>query len=242
MKYTNKYGLPMSIVRAVQADPYSKGDADFSVTELLKPPQLGQLYREHESELSEDVSDSIWKLLGQGVHSVLEKAYSGGDAVLEERVFSQVEASMMIGFQSRPWTISGAIDLRYGRKITDYKVTATYTYIRGDFKDWTAQLNMYDWLLWMDGVKTVEELEVVVILRDWMKSQKHKSNYPEAPVVVIPIDRWTHKFQEEFIEERLELHTAKDVRPCTQEETWDGIRCRSWCPVSSFCSQYLGAK
>lgn len=47
MKYTNKFNLPDGLARAVMNDPYSKGDADFSVTELLDPPQLTQFRKPH---------------------------------------------------------------------------------------------------------------------------------------------------------------------------------------------------
>jgi hypothetical protein len=197
------------------------------------------LYREHEDKLSEDVTDAVWKLLGSAVHHILEQAHEEEGVVLEQRDFSVINVTW-VG-PARDYVLSGAVDLRDGRKVTDYKVTATYTYIRAEFDEWTAQLNMYDWLLWKNGHEGIEELEVVVILRDWMKSKRKGKNYPDAPVKVVPIERWTHKYQEEFIEERIQLHTAENVRPCTQEETWDGIRCRSWCPVRDFCPQFLGA-
>src|SRR3954463_10849323 len=38
MKLTNRLGLPEPIVAAVANDGYSRGDADISVTSLLKPP------------------------------------------------------------------------------------------------------------------------------------------------------------------------------------------------------------
>ena len=35
MKVTNRLGLPQPIVEVLSRDNYSKGDADFSVTELI---------------------------------------------------------------------------------------------------------------------------------------------------------------------------------------------------------------
>ena len=40
MILTNEYGAPDAFVKAIEGDPYTKGDADFSATELLKPPQI----------------------------------------------------------------------------------------------------------------------------------------------------------------------------------------------------------
>ena len=39
MILTNEHGAPEAFVRAIQNDPYTKDGADFSVTELIKPPQ-----------------------------------------------------------------------------------------------------------------------------------------------------------------------------------------------------------
>ena len=68
MIYTNKDGLPESLVRAVRNEYYNKGDADYSATELLRPPQINYLSHKHEQKLSEDVADVIYRLLGSGIH------------------------------------------------------------------------------------------------------------------------------------------------------------------------------
>jgi hypothetical protein len=75
MRWTNKYDLPDPIVRAVVFDPYTKGASDFSATELAKPPRLRTLSMKHRDELTEDVSDRLWSLLGQLGHLLLERAY-----------------------------------------------------------------------------------------------------------------------------------------------------------------------
>lgn len=229
MKYTNIYGLPSSIVNAITNDPYDKGSADFSATELLKPPQITHLYKIHEDKLSTDVSDEVWKLLGSGVHAILERAHEGGDdVVIEERLFADMDG----------YTISGAMDLRDRHRITDYKVTASYKIQKGDFEEWEKQLNIYAWLARQNGFDEINELEIVAMLRDWKKSRKWDREYPDAPIVRIPIVKWLPEKQEEFIRERIALHTADTPQECSKEETWNGIRCRDWCPVSEFCPQY----
>ena len=74
MKLTNDYGAPEAIIHAIQNDPYTKDGADFSVTELIKPPQIRRLWNEHEDKISVDVREEVWKLLGKGVHAVLEQS------------------------------------------------------------------------------------------------------------------------------------------------------------------------
>ena len=57
MKITNQFGAPEQFVRALKNDSYSKGEADFSATGLLRPPQIAHLEKLHEEKLSTDV---IW--------------------------------------------------------------------------------------------------------------------------------------------------------------------------------------
>ena len=90
MKITNKAGLPEAIVQAVRADPYDKGEARFSVTELIGPPIIRLLRQRHEDEVEEDAADRIWSLLGTAVHGVLERAASSEDGnieFIEKRLF-----------------------------------------------------------------------------------------------------------------------------------------------------------
>ena len=81
MKYTNKHNIPDEVIRALKNDNYSKGDADISATGLLQPPQIRILNNEHEDEITTDVSDRIWILLGTSVHNILEKANEGNPDV-----------------------------------------------------------------------------------------------------------------------------------------------------------------
>ena len=99
VKITNKHGLPQALVNAVQNDPYDGGVADISVTRLIQPPQIGYLARG--VELEEDVSERIWVLLGQAVHTILERAYQHSDALVEQRLYTECCG----------WTVSGKPDL-----------------------------------------------------------------------------------------------------------------------------------
>ena len=83
MKYTNKNNLPEEIVRAVQQDTYSKGEASISVTGLLSAPRPNIL-RENITELVVDVSDEIWKILGTASHYIMEQANIGHEGTITE--------------------------------------------------------------------------------------------------------------------------------------------------------------
>ena len=207
MSLTNDYGAPEVFVRAIEGDPYSKGEADFSATELLKPPQIVRLYKEHGDTLSTDVRDEWWKLLGKGVHNVLEQF---GEGQVENRFFADCNGV----------TISGAIDLLDDGSMTDYKVTSVYTIQRGLKAEWEQQLNIYAWLLRQNDM-TAKKLTIVGLCRDWMLSRANaKSSYPQSPIVPISVPLWSDSRQDRFVEDRVRIHTMDATTPCTPEERW----------------------
>ena len=208
MNITNMHGAPESILQAVTADPYTKGEADFSVTELIKPPQINRLWAEHENKISMDVRDEFWKLLGRGVHNVLEQ-YSD-DGVSEERHFAKVGDV----------TVSGAIDLVDNGVVTDYKVTSTYSVTKGLKPEWEQQLNMYSWLLRQNDISS-SSLRIVALCRDWIRSRSDRSQkYPASPIVILPVPKWPDDQQDQYIEERVRVHMDESTIPCTSEERW----------------------
>lgn len=208
MNITNMHGAPESILQAVTADPYTKGEADFSVTELIKPPQINRLWAEHENKISMDVRDEFWKLLGRGVHNVLEQYSDGG--VSEERHFAKVG----------DLTVSGAIDLVSNGMVTDYKVTSTYSVTKGLKPEWEQQLNMYSWLLRQNDISS-SSLRIVALCRDWIRSRSDRSQkYPASPIVILPVPKWPDEQQDQYIEERVRVHMDESTIPCTSEERW----------------------
>ena len=100
MKLTNKLNLPQPLVDAVKNDSYTKGEkADVSVTQLIGPMQQIFLKRKHWDELEEDVSDLIWALLGQTMHTILERADIS--AIKEKRLYLNVDGACF-GFELPP--------------------------------------------------------------------------------------------------------------------------------------------
>ena len=181
MKFTNRFNLPDGLARAVMNDPYSKGDADFSVTELLDPPQMGALKHKHANEITEDVSDRIWSLLGQVAHGIIERAET--EAIAERRLTMTISGKK----------ISGAMD-RFCNKaglLSDYKLTTAWKF--KDHKlpeDFEIQQNCYVHLLRVNGIE-VKQSEIVGILRDWSKLEARRSqSYPQAQVMRIPVPIW----------------------------------------------------
>lgn len=210
---TNIHGLPPSIVAAVTNDPYT-GGGDISATKLIDAPQIVELSRAYRDQITVDVSERIWSLLGQSVHTVLERAALRQEGMIaEQRLFAD-----MLG-----WSISGQFDVMdlESKKISDYKVTTTYK-AKGNDR-WTQQLNILRWLAHKNGY-TVDRLEVIAIFRDWRKTEADRSDdYPKAAIQAIHIPVWPLEETEVYIAERVAMHQkarAGGFVPCTDEDRW----------------------
>lgn len=212
MKLTNKHNLPESIIKAIMNDPYNAGPCDMSVTTLISPARKVELTRWHKDKITEDASDKIWTLFGQAMHHVLERA--DNESITEAR----------LSIKRQGWEISGQLD-RYdptsGGSLSDYKVTSVYAVKNGHRKEWEAQLNILATLL-REQSYSVDKLEIVAILRDWSNARSKGNDYPDCPVVTIPVPLWSQEKCEEYIDERIRIHqAAKSKLPlCTPEERW----------------------
>lgn len=246
MKITNKFNLPESIVRAMKNDKYDKGNADFSVTGLLKPARAAALEGLHEDEISEDVSDRIFALLGQATHSVLERSARPEIDLVEKRYFATFNG----------YVLSGQIDLleRDSGVLSDFKVTKAYPFTnkggKGRKPDWDAQLNMQLELLRQNGLDA-KKLQIIGILRDWderctdpYNKLKYMTGYPEAEIAAVEVPIWDRVKSQKFIEERIKVHvSARENLPlCSSSETWGGNRCKAYCSAAPFCLQFIEGK
>ena len=215
MKLTNRNRLPDAIVAAIQNDSYTKGDADISVTELLTPPQLRALKLKHYDELEEDVSDRIWSLLGQSVHTIIERATEG---------LAGVVAEMTLNSKYLGWKIKGQTDniVLTDGELLDFKVTSAWK-VRGESPplEWVQQTNIYRRLAKKEKGIEISSIRVIAILRDWSKNESLRNqDYPQAQVKSFDIPVWSDSEADAFIEERIRLHQASEPAPCSDYDIW----------------------
>lgn len=214
---TNKLGLPAPIVRAVSNDPYDRGRSDFTVTQLVGPPRLRVLRKRHAHEITEDAADRIYSLVGQSVHTILERAAMEG-ALAEKRLYMIVDGL----------TIGGQLDhyVFVDGTLSDYKVTSIWADLNKP--DWLMQLNFLALLLQENG-HAVRKLEIAAIYRDWSKVRaKADPDYPQLPVALAPFPLWTQAEASDMLRQRIAVHLAAEVvlPDCTDEERW--LRDAQW--------------
>ena len=78
MKVTNVHNVPRPLVTLAEKEYYSKGKADYSVTELMSPARVRRLKEKHDTSLVQDVSQMLWPLLGSALHVVMERGITDG--------------------------------------------------------------------------------------------------------------------------------------------------------------------
>lgn len=220
MKITNKQGLPLAFVQMAQSD-YAPTPKRYSATALLKGVREVILERRHGDEIEQDVSDMIWALFGQAVHSILERQAEGATEIKETYV------EMPVG----DCKVSGRFDLydASAQTITDYKTCSVWKVIFGEYEDWQKQLLIYATIMNYSGFP-VKHGQIVAMMKDHSKRDaKIKPDYPTLPVKVIRFDFSKVDFDQinAFISTRIgeicEAETLPDdeLPICTAEERFN---------------------
>jgi len=219
MKITNKHQAPETLVALASREYYTKGAAQYSVTELLSPPRIRRLREQFHERVEQDVADMLWSMLGSALHVVMERGQTEGH-ITEERLFKEIDGV----------TISGQIDLQHERDggvvITDYKFTSAWA-VMADKPDWEQQLNVYRWLVETVKGNRVDALNICALIRDFSRHDT-REGYPAAPIQMIPIPMWDLKETEDFVRRRLNAHRDAKVAhdfgdslpECSPEERW----------------------
>ena len=219
MKVTNVHSVPQPLVTLAEANYYSKGKSDYSVTELMSPPRVQRLKAQHNDEMVQDVSEMLWPLLGSALHVVMERGETEG-WLSEERLFTELDGV----------TISGAIDLQEripdGVNIVDYKFTSAWAVMNAKI-EWEQQLNVYKWLVERVKKTPVKTLKICALIRDFSRHES-KEGYPKSPVHMIELPMWDAVKAEAYVRERLDMHRqsklaadfGESLIECSPEERW----------------------
>jgi len=222
IRWTNKLNIPEPIALAVQRieSKYSPGHADFTTTELTKPPRPAAILRglaERGEQLVVDVSDRVYTMMGSAIHYVLEETFSDSDShITEARHYREII------FERNGYIIGGQIDLYdlESKRLWDWKGTKFRTFRDGVPIQYQAQLNINAWILRAQGWHP-ETLVSGGIWRDY-SAITCEFKAPHSPAGGYPVALWTDEKVEEYLRERIRVHLeARQRLPlCTDEERW----------------------
>ena len=215
MNYTNELGLPAPLAAALTKDTYSRGDASYSATGLLRPPRMAALFDDPDNIMFRDVSENLWTLFGTAVHSILEDS-KHPDFITEERLYCSVSGVKL----------SGAIDVQHIQKdgtriLQDYKTRKAYGVMNNDSDE--KQLNIYAYIAYKNGIE-VSGLQIINFVKDWSRHEaERKPDYPPQDIFIQNIPLWPIEQTEAFVTERIAAHEearAGNLPDCTDEERW----------------------
>ena len=203
MKITNNQNLPAPVVALLTRNYYTKGESQYSVTEIMSPPKIRRLREQYDSEIEVDVTSLLATQFGTFMHGKLEAKEIEG-YLNEERLFTMVDGV----------TISGAIDLQQttpeGVVIIDYKFVKAYSVMMNKI-DWEIQLNIYKWLVETVKHTKVSGLKICAFIKDFAKFETSREGYPQAEAVMIDIPMWDSVRTETYVRNRLEAHRNAKV-------------------------------
>lgn len=214
----NKYNLPEYLMNAIRP-PFKPNPYRYGATELIDPPLIRTLKHRHWNELGGDVSDKLWMLHGTAFDIMVKQHSMFGLTNLRfEKVWCQDEDGNNIIVVVRP----DYYNVLTG-ELADVKDTSVWS-LMNTKPEYSEQVNIYDYFMHV----CVPQLEVTSLsihgmAKDWKKNEKLRQgkDYPVIPFKVIPMERWSHDKQANFIDERLNDHLENPERECTPEEKWE---------------------
>ena len=216
MKFTNNRGMFSVLARAIGGNRYSKGDCDYTVTELIKPHALAVQQKAHENDLEEDVHDMFDAFMGDCVHAMLEKYTIDGE-LCEVRNKTTILGKTIGGKYDYFDTAAG--------HIVDYKTVTVASYKKGAAKkEWEQQLNMLAYIVRTSTTFPVNQLSVVAIYRDYRPGEYDRSDhdYPNrSEIISVPI--WSTTDCIEYMEKRVSGRVAAEkgeYAMCNEYERW----------------------
>jgi hypothetical protein len=220
MKLTNKFELPQSFVDVIQNITFDQSSKDLTrlgITTLIDSPRKALLTIRHWHELEEDVSNSLWRILGSAVHYVMDKT-TQTHRLVEEKIEVEIDGTTVV---AKPDLYDDT-----DKAVSDYKITSVWAIALEVKSGWIDQVNCYVWMLRKLGF-TVEKAYIYAILRDWRKGESKKyEDYPPIPFQKVDIPIWDIDEQERFIKDRIALYKKcvelkdEELPVCTPEERW----------------------
>jgi hypothetical protein len=220
MILSNDYNLPSSLVSIIESKNYDSSKSDplrVGVTTLNNPPRIRQLSVRHGNEIQEDMSEQLFRVLGDAVHYILAKT-DQTKKIIEKKIEIPIDGITLV---AKPDLYDEEL-----KTIEDWKITTVWS-VKDIKSDWVTQLNCYAWALVKTGFE-VKKAYINAFLKDWSKNEKLRfgRDYPDIAFKRIEVPLWSFETQDKYIKERIALYKSTlnlsdDNLPiCLPEERW----------------------
>ena len=227
--------LPVLLSLYPDRDKY----CDFSITELLDCPLHRQLIER--IDYFESPDNMMDRILGTAIHAVFEAT---------SNKFKLGQSENKVSYKVGDSIVGGTIDLINDSTMWDYK-TLTMGKLKmlskgkADKSKYEQQLNLYKLMYTkLNPDHPITDLKISFVVRDWRSYEARRTGfnkrlYPRK--IVLPIEIWSEKTAIDYLESRVKLHKharslhIDDLSSLGICDTWGGIRCREYCPVSHEC-------
>ena len=226
------------------------GTAIHNQLELIKEnkakEELKKIKQEIKETLGEDVIDEHGELketfkstpIGKRYYKTKRELYNEQRFInfsFEERIFLTIDNNIKI---------TGIPDLydRKNKALYDYKISGSYAIASAKEtgkKEWTFQLNAYRIALEQNGYP-VESMYIQAITRDgglYTARQKGIENMEIIPVEFISDNIILEFYKEKYKALITAIETNQMPPPCSNEESWNGKKCKYYCPVLEYCPE-----
>lgn len=193
-----------------------------SVTELIGPPKIAQLMRQHRDEIEVDVTYILRSIEGSALHEALASVADPSTELVKTRLYVTLAGH----------TISGEPDYVRMRPddvlLVDFKRVKAFSllYKRDPANDpYVCQIQCYAYLLYKALSLRVTRAQLHYRLVDWSHADaRRRSDYPQSPLIEQPVELWPYERTEQYLLERIRLHEQAEADPqaidCTPEERW----------------------
>lgn len=220
MELVNDCKYPDTFMDVLRLDSYSRDGANYSVTEVIRPPRIVLLERRHRDTISVPASSVIKSFIGTAIHDACERRL-----LRVPNKLYLMERRLMEDISGRQ--VGGKFDIYENRKLIDIKTTSTWkvVYNEGDFYDWQAQLNSYAWMLERRGMP-VDRLCIMAIFMDFDPKRVGGKNYPSSMVEEIYLPKWKPEEVESLLTTsvneliRCESLPDDELPPCSKDDMW----------------------
>jgi len=240
--------LPLPVLVAMADGQREVVPNHYSVTEILKPPQVVWLGRN--TDYYTKPESLIWATFGTAWHTVMEKRLALIEDDFGGTCFSSEEDNEFSAyFPESGGTLHGKPDL-YDNNLNilyDYKTAKVYTVKKmkagqWDDSDYMHQLNMYRAFRFPE----CEKMELVCAVKDHSPTAQERDGVHAVEMIEVPmmdtgkVMAMAESLVAEHISNQLD---PRSLRSCRAGELWVNkkgipLRCRDYCSPSENCPQY----